>query len=221
MSISTRIIPLSILAALAVGACRIPRIAVRQTLPIVDTMSVGGQVVKHYRARDYAARDSTDRILRLEYLPVDLFAVVDARDSVTSLFCTAWQTYLWRFSERLEPVDKQYYVPVFLSATAGDDSLNIVWGYPQLDDRDEDLKYVVRRRNEYWSVERMIQGAEPDELWAGPVKSYPQYNAYSPLGRFSGGTYARAMVDSSGVARIARTELTRFLSNDAADTTGR
>jgi hypothetical protein len=208
------------IAAVSAG-CRVPRVAVRQTMPMVDTMHVAGHVVKHYRPHDYLTLDSTERILRYEYLPIDLFAVTDASDSVTTLFCSAWQVYLWRFSEHLDPTDKQYYVPSPISIGRAEDSLTVTWGYPQIDDRDEDLKDIVKRRNEYWSVERMAPGVESVELWYGPIRSFPQYTTFDQLSRFApGGSFVRAMADSANALRIARSQVIKFLTPDERNSTG-
>lgn len=215
------IVALSSLLVIASG-CRVPHVAVRETLPMVDTLHVAGRTVRHYRMRDYTTLDSSDRILRYEYLPVDLFAVVDERDSVTTLFCSGWQTYILRFSKRLDPTDKQYYIPSPMSIGPARDSLQILWGYPQIDERDADLKYADQRRNEYWSIDRMAVGQESMEVWAGPVKSFPQNRTYIPMARFApDGSYARAMNDAPFVAGRARDEVVRFLTTDGRDSTNR
>jgi hypothetical protein len=205
---------------LLVYGCRIPRIPIKQTLDYRGEFSVDGERVRLFRARDYAKLDTSNPILKYEYLPVDIYAVLDKNDSVKFYMVSTWQEYLWRFSERLSSVDKQYYSPAPLYLKSAGDTAVLTWGYPNIEGRDRDLRYVTRRRNDYWSVDYFRPGNSPDERYAGVIQSFPQYTSYTPFSRFTpGGPYQRAMEDSGFINRILRKELYRALGKDDPDST--
>jgi hypothetical protein len=210
------------LLSLFVPGCRLPRVAVKQTVDYAGEFTVGAQKVRSYRARDFLRLDTNARILRFEYLPVTIYALLDERDSVKLYLVSAWQEYLWRFSEHLRPVDKQYYTPVPLAMNAAADTAVITWGYPNIEERDRDLKYVVPRRNTYWSIELFKPGEIGEERYASMIHSYPQNDPYNPLRKVArGGPYERELADSAAVNQQMLVELKRIVANDGADSTRR
>ena len=140
------------MVAHVVSGCRIPRIPVRQTVVYTGEFSVDGERVRHYRTRNFVEMDTSQTIRKLEYLPIEIFTVLDSRDSVKLYVVGTWQEYLWRFSERLPEVDRQYYAPSPMTMQFGGDTAVITWGYPCIEGRDRDLRNVVKRRNNYWSI---------------------------------------------------------------------
>jgi hypothetical protein len=207
-------------SCLLLVGCRIPRIPVKQTVDYAGEFNIGGQRVQHFRARDYMTLDTSQPIVKLEYLPIDIFAALDDRDSVRFYLISTWQEYIWRFSERLAPVDRQYYAPSPLYLQHGGDTAVITWGYPNIADRDRDLRDVVKRRNDYWSIDYVTPGKAPDERWVGVLQSFPQFSKYTPFNRFTpGGPYQRAMEDSAEVFRVLRSELFKALGKNESDST--
>jgi hypothetical protein len=220
---TVRILPLAVFAiGLLFGGCSLPRVPVRQTFDRTATMTAGATRIYRYDARDPRTLDSSARILRMEYLPVSLFTVVDDRDSIASFLVVAWQELLWRFSERLSATDKEYYAPLPLGFVRSADSLVVTWGYPSLDTRDDDLRSITPYRNSYWSVDFYRTGATRDEVFQGDIRSYPQYERYDPLARFvPGGTYARAFGDSTPPYRALRSYVSTTIATNGADTVRR
>lgn len=195
---------------IAATGCGLPRVPIKQTFEHRETLRSAGMRIHAYESRDFRALDSAARILRMEYLPVSMFAVVDERDSVEYLVVAAWQELLWRFSEKLSPTDKQYYAPVPLHIARAADSAVVTWGYPSLDTRDDDLRSITPYRNSYWSVDIFRPGGAREEVFRGDLRSHPQHSPYDPLKRFvPGGTYERAFADSLPPYRALREYLER------------
>jgi hypothetical protein len=195
-----------VFVALIGSGCRTPRTVISQTVDAVGERTIGGRKVREYRARDFRKMDTTDPLLRAEYLPVRIYTTLDASDSIESVMVAGWQEYLWRFSERLSDVDKQYYRPVPMTFVRAGDTATIRWGYPSIEGRDRELRDVVRRRNSYWSIDYYpglaIASESADELWVGQLRSYPENGGYQPLERFSrNAIYERSLPDSANVVR--------------------
>ena len=208
---------LGALGAFAVG-CALPRVPIKQTFERRGTIETGTTRIHAYRARDFRALDSSARILRMEYLPVMMYAVLDERDSVDYLVVAAWQELLWRFSEKLTPTDKDYFAPIPLHIARSGDSAVVTWAYPSLDTRDDDLRSITPYRNSYWSVD-LFDGAARSEVFRGDLQSHPQFSPYDPLRRFAaGGTYERALADSLPSMRTIETYLKTTFAPNGPDT---
>jgi hypothetical protein len=209
------------MVTIVVSGCRIPRIPVKQTVDYKGEFSVDGTRIRHYRTRNFVEMDSTQQIRKLEYLPIEIFTVLDNRDSVKLYVVGTWQEYLWRFSERLDQVDRQYYVPSPLTMQFGGDTAVIVWGYPSIEGRDRDLRDVVKRRNNYWSIDLIKPNSTPDEVWNGVLQSFPQQkeDKYSPYTRFiPGGMYDKSMAaDTTRMLRLMHKELNKALGKPEED----
>jgi hypothetical protein len=212
---------LLLLTLITLAGCALPRTSIKQTFERRGILEAGGRRVQTYRARDFRTLDSSAKILRVEYLPVMMYAVLDERDSVDLLVVAAWQELLWRFSEKLSPTDKSYYTPIPLHIARGGDTAVVTWGYPSLDTRDDDLRSITPYRNSYWSVD-LYDGALREELFRGDLQSHPQYAPYDVLKRFApGGTYERALADTVASFRALDTYLRTMFARDGADTTRR
>jgi hypothetical protein len=206
----------------ALAACSLPRMPIKQTFDRRATFTRGGTRVVAYEARDPRTLDSSARILRMEYQPVTMYAVLDERDSVRELVVAAWQELLWRFSERLSPTDKEYYAPVPLAISRTADTAVVTWGYPTVDSRDDDLRYITPYRNSYWSVDIFRPGPVRVEQFQGDIRSFPQHERYDPLRRFApGGTYARAFADTMTAYRALRRYIETSLADNGADSARR
>ena len=211
---------LLLVAVALVCGCGLPRAPIKQTLDRRTTLETNGRRIHVYQARDPRTLDSSSRMLRAEYQPVHVYAVVDDRDSVEQTIVAAWMELLWRFSERLSPTDKDYFAPLPLAMLRSGDSMIVTWGYPDVDTRDDDLKYVTPYRNSYWSVDVFTSAQSRTEIFRGDIRSYPQYEPYDPLKRFArGGAFDRAFGDTANVYAALR----RYLETPVADrdTTGR
>lgn len=217
-----RVLALSIalLTVISLQACRTPRTIVVQTVDIAGDRMIAGRKVREYHARDFLTLDSTEPILRFEYVPVRIYALLDTRDSIESLVVAGWQEYLWRFSQRLPSIDKQYYLPVPLGVTSSGDSAMIRWGYPSIEGRDNELRDVERRKNSYWSIDIFGSGESFEEAWVGQLSSFPENGGYDPRRRFARGQiYSRSIGDSASVNRRLLDILLKRIEESRADNT--
>jgi hypothetical protein len=210
----------ALLLQIGLPGCRTPRTIVHQTVDIKGERMVAGRRVREYHARDFRSLDTNEAIIQNEYLPVRIYALLDERDSIESFAVAGWQEYVWRFAERLSPVDKQYYRPVPLAVVRGGDTATISWGYPSIEGRDRDLRDVVRRRNSYWSIDLFTAPEIGREAWTGAIHSYPQFGEYRMTGRFErGGVYERSLSDTASVYRelleILKTEIEKSGASNA------
>src|SRR5688572_8674800 len=205
-----------LLLVLFFWGCGVPRIPIKQTFDHAATIESAGSRVHVYQARDPRALDSTARILRMEYQPVTIYAVADARDSIEQLVVVSWQQLLWRFSERLSATDKAYFAPIPMSFARSADTAVMTWAYPSLDTRDDDLKRITPYRNSYWTVDTYTMTSEFDEVFRGDIRSFPQFDPYNPLKRFEpGGAYDRAHADTLAVYTALRRYLETRTASDA------
>jgi hypothetical protein len=219
-SFASYLLLLCLAASALVTGCRIPRIPVKQTVDYAGEFTVGEERIRRYRARDFSTLDTTEAITRLEYLPIDIFAVMDQRDSVKLYVVSTWQEYLWRFSLKMDPVDRQYYAPTPLGIQFGADTAVINWGYPAIVERDREMRHSQLFRNDYWSIDVVKPTKTPEEVWSGVLRSVPQNRdkRYDPFMRFNpGGTYHRAMADTTWMLRILHTELRKTLGASEGD----
>jgi hypothetical protein len=211
-----------LLLLLVVSACSLPRVSVKQTFDRRESFASGDARVVVYQARDPRTLDTANRLLRMEFLPVTMYVVLDGRDSVREIVVAAWQELLWRFSERLSPTDKEYYAPVPLVVNRSSDTAVVTWGYPTIDSRDDDLRYITPYRNSYWSIDIFRPGPVRTEHFQGDIRSVPQHGAYDPLKRFAaGGTYARAFADSAIPYQKLRRYLETAFAANGVDSTRR
>ncbi len=202
------------------AGCALSRIPVRQTFDRIAVSHGSGDRIVTLRARPLQSVDSTDPLLKREYLPVFVQAVVDATDSVRLVAVAGWQEYLSRYSERLRPVDKQYVLPIPTQFDWREDTVRITWEYPEVDSPDDDIDYAEKRRNSYWSIDVFQLNGQPGrEHYAGELHSYPQYKWYDPLARLrSGGSYEQALPDSVAViGELRRTVASMVHSGDLHD----
>lgn len=192
-------------------SCRIPRIPIKQSAKFIEEFKINDCLIKKYTVAKYTKTDSLNKILKYEYLPKDIYIVSTKNDSSKYILVCAWQEYLWRLSEKLSNVDKPYYSPILNLFNTSLDSINIVWMYPNLDDRDKDLRNSNKKRNNYWSIDLFTSGKPIIEKYNTTQTSYPVENMYNPLDRFTeSGTYIRSMIDTNLINNSFKNVLNDF-----------
>jgi len=201
------------------SGCKIPRVAIKQPAALVNTFSKNNHKIKQYSVGKYKP-DTLNKLLKYEYLAKDIFIIESPKDTNKTILVCAWQEYLWRISAKLDEVEKPYYTPIIAGFSQKEDSITITWNYPNLDERDKDLKYAAKRRNNYWSVDLFNVGKQIKEVYSTTQLSYPIEDKYNPQNKFiADGTYLFSLRDTTLVQQEALKFIDIFTKEQASANT--